>query len=294
MTEAAPALVRRREVGYLRPVLETRARRRALAVWAVGALVAVRAAAAPAAELPDGDEVARRVNERPDGAAVSRTLVMELVDRTGATRTRTTRSFRRDFGDERRSVLFFDAPANLKGTALLTWDHADPAREDVQWLYLPALRKSRRVAMSERGRSFLGTDLTFEDMKNETRLSRDTYRWRTLGEEEVDGRRTFAVEGVPVDERTARDIGYGRVLLRIDAERWLPLLGEYWDPRGEPLKTVRLGDVREVQGVWTPHWIEAESRRNGHRTRLAFREVVYDPALPEDLFTERALARGPP
>jgi hypothetical protein len=275
-------------------VLETRARRRALAVGLAGALVVVRAALAPAAELPEGDEIVRRVNERPDGAAVSRTLVMQLVDAAGTSRTRTTRSFRRDFGDERRSVLFFDAPANLKGTALLTWDHADPAREDVQWLYLPALRKSRRVAMSERGRAFLGTDLSFEDMKNETRLPRDTYRWRTVGEEELDGRRAFALEGIPVDERTARDVGYGRVLLRVDAERWLPLLGEYWDPRGEPLKTVRLGDVREVQGIWTPHWIEAESRRSGHRTRLAFRNVIYDPALPEDLFTERALVRGPP
>jgi hypothetical protein len=234
------------------------------------------------------------VNAREDGAAVARTLVMELVEKGGASRTRVTRSFRRDFDGERRSVLFFASPANLKGTALLTWDDRDPARDDAQWLYLPGLRKSRRIAMSERGRAFLGTDLSYEDMKNETRLSRADYRWRTTGEEVVDGARCWVVEGVPVDERTARELGYGRLLLRVDAERWLPRLGEYWDPQGAPLKRIRLGDVREVQGIWTPHEFEAENLRTGHRTRLEFRDVDYAPALPDDLFTEAALARGAP
>jgi len=281
-------------------VLGTLARGRARALRAAGAvLLGCALAAAPAARAqdgawPDGEEIARRVNEREDGRAVARILHMELVDKGGTVRTRTTRSFRRDVGDQRRSVLFFEAPANLKGTALLTWDERDPARDDVQWLYLPGLRKTRRVAMSERGRAFLGTDLTFEDMKNETRLAIADYRWQTTGEEVVDGARCWVVEATPVDERTARELGYGRVLLRIDAERWLPRLGEYWDPRGAPLKRVWLGDVREVQGIWTPHRIEAENLQTGHRTRLEFRDVEYEAELPDDLFTEAGLARGAP
>jgi outer membrane lipoprotein-sorting protein len=267
-----------------------------LAVLAASTMGSVSAQAAPSAEAgwPDGDEVVRLVNAREDGEAVARTLVMELVEKGGASRTRVTRSFRRDFGGERRSVLFFESPANLKGTALLTWDDPDPERDDAQWLYLPGLRKSRRVAMTERGRAFLGTDLSFEDMKNETRLSRADYHWRTTGEETVDGVRCWVLEGTAVDEGTAREIGYGRVRLRVDAERWLPRFGEYWDVHGQPLKTVRLDDVRPVQGIWTAHRIEAENLRNGHRTRLEFRDVEYQPALPDDLFTEAALARGAP
>jgi hypothetical protein len=246
------------------------------------------------AAWPEGAEVARRVNERPDGDAVARTLVMELVEKGGAARTRVTRSFRRDFDGERRSVLFFESPANLKGTALLTWDDRDPARDDAQWLYLPGLRKSRRVAMSERGRAFLGTDLSLEDMKNETRLSREDYRWRTIGEETVDDAHCWVVEAVPVDEHTARELGYGRVLLRVDAERWLPRLGEYWDLQGAPLKKVRLADVRTVQGIWTPHRIEAENLRTGHRTVLRFERIDYRSAVPDELLTEAALRRGHP
>lgn len=245
--------------------------------------------------LPDGAEIAQRVNARDDGDTVSRVLLMELVDKSGFRRIRETRSFRRDFdGGERRSVLFFDAPANLKGTALLTWDDPDPAQDDAQWLFLPELRKSRRVAMSERGRSFLGTDLSFEEIKKETRVSVEDYRWRTVGEEEVDGAACLVVEATAVDERTARELGYGRILLRVDAELWIPRLGEYWDPSGEPIKTIRIADIRPVQGIWTPHAIEATNLRTGHRTRLEFRDVDYERPLPDDLFTEAALARGPP
>jgi outer membrane lipoprotein-sorting protein len=281
-------------------VLGTRARRGTFVAAAAGVVwlsstAALASVAGAQAAWPEGAEVARRVNERPDGDAVARTLVMELVEKGGGSRTRETRSFRRDFPNgERRSVLFFESPANLKGTGLLTWDDPDPARDDAQWLYLPGLRKSRRVALSERGRSFLGTDLSYEDMKNETRLAAEDYRWTTVGEEEVDGARCLVVEAIPVDEATARELGYGRVLLRVDAELWLPRFGEYWDPKGAPLKTVRLQDVREVQGVWTPHRIEAADLRSGHVTRLEFRDVDYQRALPDDLFTEAALARGAP
>lgn len=260
------------------------------------ALCVLGAGAARAAEpeLPSGDEIVRRINARDDGHAVSRTLAMELVDRGGATRTRVTRSFRRDFGDERRSVLFFVDPPNVKGTAFLAHDFADPTRDDDHWLYLPALRKSRRVASSERGRAFLGTDFSYEELKKETRLEAGDFHWRTAGAEVVDGHRCLVVEGLAVDEATARELGYGRVLLRVDAEIWMLRLVEFWTPAGAPHKTVRLLDVRQVQGIWTPHRIEAVSQESGHRTNLVFGEVDYRAEVPEDLFTEDALRRGPP
>lgn len=261
-----------------------------VALW----LIAPGSARAEEAQLPAGDEIARRVNERDDGHQVSRAMAMELVEKDGSSRTRLTRSFRRDFGDERRSVLFFEDPPNLKGTALLSFDYAQRNRQDDQWLYLPALRRSRRIATSERGRAFLGTDFSFEDMRKETRLSLDDYRWRTVGSEEVEGRRCWVLEGIPVDDATARQLGYGRLRVDIDAEIFLPRLAEYWALTGEPLKTIRLEEVKPVQGIWTPHRIEATTAASGHRTTLTFRDVDYQRAVPEGLFDESALPHGPP
>lgn len=244
--------------------------------------------------LPSGDEVARRINARDEGAVATRTLVMEIIEKDGTTRTRSTRAYRRRFDDERRSVLFFDAPANVKGTSLLTWDYDDVAREDAQWLYLPALRKSRRIALSDRGRAFLGTDLSFEDMKNETQVSRADYRWESVGEENVDGQDCIVVEATPVDAETARTLGYGRLRLRVDKAIWMPRFIEYWDPGGAPLKTVRLRDVEQVDGIWAARRIEAENLQTGHRTTLRFETIDHHSEVPEELFTEAAMRRGAP
>ena len=105
------------------------------AVWVVLValwLIAPGSARAADGELPAGEEIARRVNERDDGHQVSRSMAMELVEKDGSSRTRLTRSFRRDFAGERRSVLFFEDPPNLKGTALLSFDYPQRNRQDDQ------------------------------------------------------------------------------------------------------------------------------------------------------------------
>jgi hypothetical protein len=263
----------------------------------MGALlgVAVLGAAAPAgAQAPTAAEIVDRVNARDDGDSLSRRIVMELVDRDGTRRSRVLRAFRRDFGDERRSVLFFDEPAAVKGTAFLSFDYADPARDDDQWLYLPELRKTRRIALAERGRAFLGTDLSFEDMKKETKVEAGDYVWTAAGEEVVDGARCFVVEGVAVDAATARETGYGKVRMRVDAERWIPRFLEYWTADGAALKTVRLRDVHEVDGLWMAGRVEAEQLQTGHRTELRFEEIDVKTEVSEDLLSEAALRRGPP
>ena len=257
-------------------------------------LVAAPAFARADQALPSGEEIARRVNARDEGESVVRTWTMELIEKDGSTRTRTLRSYRRRFGDEKRSVLFFEDPPNVKGTALLTFDYADPARPDDQWLYLPALRKSRRVALSDRGRAFLGTDFSFEDVKRETQLSLSDYTWRTLGEESVDGHRCFVVEATPIDERVARELGHGRVRIRVDAEIWIPRFAEYWEVDGAPQKTIRLADVAQVQEIWTAQRIDAENLATGHRTTLRFRDIDYHAAIAEEQFSEAALRRGAP
>lgn len=244
--------------------------------------------------LPAGDEIARRVNARDDGQSVSRVMVMELTDQRGRIRTRSTRSYRRYFGEEKRAILFFLEPNSVRDTAFLSYDYSEADRDDDQWLYLPALRKSRRIAAADRGQSFVGTDFSYEDMKKETKLGIPDYRWKTLGEEEVEQRPCWLLEGVPVDEATAGQLGYGRVLLRVDRVWNLPVFVEYWDLANRLLKTVRLTEVREVQGVWTPHRVEARNLQTGHSTAITFEQVDYSVELDEGLFTERALRRGPP
>jgi hypothetical protein len=267
---------------------------RRLAAVVLGGCALGAAAGARAETPPTADEIVDRMNGRDDGVSLTRSLAMELIDADGTTRTRVLRSYRRQVGPDRRSVLFFDEPAAVQGTAFLSWDYGDPARDDDQWLYLPELRKTRRIALAERGRAFLGTDLSFDDMKKETKVERADYTWQAAGEETVEGVRCWVVEGTAIDAATARETGYGRLRVRVDAASWMPRFIEYWAPDGTALKSIRLLDVEPVDGFWTARRIEAVNVQTGHQTRLRFEQVDYRTDVSEELLTEGALRRGAP
>ena len=239
-----------------------------------------------------GDEIVRRVNARDEGEHATRRLRMELIDKRGKTRVRQTFGFRKYYGKEKRTILFYESPKNVKGTGFLTYDYPEEDRDDDQWLYLPALRKVRRISASDRGDYFLGTDLTYEDMKKEGKMNAADYTHERKGLEEVDGHPCYAVEHVPVSEKVAKELGYGRLITYTDPEIWMTRRIEFWDPKGNHLKSLRTLDIREVDGIWTPHRFEVQNHKTGHRTVFTFSEVDYESPVDDDLFTERALRRG--
>ncbi len=243
--------------------------------------------------LPSGDEIARRVNARDEGEHSTRRLTMELIDRRGKKRVRETFGYRRYYGEEKRTVLFYLSPKNVKGTGFLTFDYPEVDRDDDQWLYLPALRKVRRISASDRGDYFLGTDLTYEDMKKEGKVTIEDYHRKTLGAEEVDGQRCYVVENTPVSEKIAKELGYGRALTYVDPEIWMARRVEFWDPKGKRLKTIHTRDIRLIDGMWTAHRLEVENHKTGHKTAFTFSDVDYKAPVEDDVFTERALRRGP-
>lgn len=243
---------------------------------------------------PSGDEIVANINARDEGEFVTRRLTMQLIDRRGKQRTRDTFGYRRYFGDEKRSIIYYLSPANIKDTGFLTFDYADPAKDDDQWLYLPAARKSRRISSSDRGDSFLGTDLSYEDMKKESKISAEDYTHKTVGEEEFDGHHCYIVESIPVDEKTAKELGYGKVRGWVDSKIWIVRKSEFWDERMNPLKTMHASDIREIDGIWTVHRMEVKNQKTGHTTLFSFMDIDYETQVPDDVFSERALRRGAP
>jgi len=238
-------------------------------------------------------EIVARVNERLAGRSVSRKIEMTMTDRRGRTKQRRAGSLRKYDGDDLRTVIYYLSPENVRGSAFLIHDYGDLSREDDQWFYLPALRRVRRVAASDRGDYFMGTDFTYDDVKHETNLSANDYRWRLDGAEAIDTSECLILEGQPVDTVTAKTLGYSRIRVWIAKKNWIPLRSEYWDLKGSPLKTIRVSDIRQVDGVWTPHRIEAERHSNGHRTLFTITDTDYEDELDDLLFTKRSLESIP-
>ncbi len=243
-------------------------------------------------ELPNGDEIANNINARDEGPLVSRTVLMEMTDKRGKQRVRKTQGFRKYFGDDKRTVIYYLTPKNVKDTAFMTYDYADASIDDDQWLYLPAMRKVRRISASNRGDYFLGTDFTYEEIKLESKVSIEDYSRKTIGEEVIDGHRTFIIESTPIDKTTAKELGYSKVKQWVDTKIWMVRKAEFTSLRNKPLKTIYSKEIKQVQGIWTAHLLEVENHKTRHTTKFTFSDIDYQREISDDLFTERALRRG--
>lgn len=240
------------------------------------------------------DEVVARVNARDEGEQVTRQLKMIMTDRRGQVRERDTFGFRKYYGDEKRTVIYFLSPSNIKDTGFLTFDYPDANVDDDQWLYLPAARKVRRISASDRGDYFLGTDFTYEDMKKESKISEDDYTFELLGEVEVDGHLCHHLRATPVDQKTARELGYGKVESWIDTGIYMVRKSEFWDVRGNHLKTLHVTDIEKVDGIWTAMRMEIENHKTDHKTLFEFTDVDYASQVNDNVFSQPALRRGAP
>ncbi|MBI3877836.1 MAG: outer membrane lipoprotein-sorting protein [Verrucomicrobia bacterium] len=263
-----------------------------LALVLVGGTGAAVRAAAESSALPDPAEIVAKVNARDDGAQVMRKATMTLKDKGGNARVRDTLSWRKYYGAEKRTVLFFLTPANIRDTAFLTFDYGDAGKDDDQWLYLPAARKVRRISATDRGGFFVGTDFTYEDIKKETKISAKDFTFKTVASEDVDGHRCVAVEATPVNEKIARELGYARATSWFDTEIWMSRRSKYFDAQGKIQRTILSQDIEQVDGVWTAKRVTATDERSGHSSEFLLTAVDYKTPVDDARFTEQALLRG--
>ncbi|WP_428242209.1 efflux RND transporter permease subunit [Gynuella sp.] len=242
--------------------------------------------------LPSGMDIMKSVSQREEGDQITRNLELELIDRQGKTRTQQVRAFRRYFGDEKRTVLFYTAPANLRGTGFLTYDYPSSQKDDDQWLYLPALRKIRRIPASNRGDYFLGTDFTYEEIKSENKVELTDYSFTTTGKETIDGVDCYVIEGTPVNDKIAKELGYSKAVWRIDPDILISRKSDYWDTNSNHLKTIENKEIQQISGIWTVMKVIAVNHKTGHSTVMISSDVDYDSPIAELAFEQRSLTRG--
>ena len=235
-------------------------------------------------------EVIDSVNSRDDGQSVSRNLKMVLTDKRGKKRVQETLSYRKYYGDDKKSVIFYLKPKRLKGTGFLTYDNAMSA--DEQWLYLPSLRKVRRVSASDRGDWFLGTDFSYEDIKKETKVSTEDYEFKLLGEEEVDGHAVYKMESTAKSADIAKELGYSKLVSFIDKKIFISRKVAFYDARGALLKRLHNQEIEQIDGIWTIQHMQMINAQNGHESHFYFSDIDYKTALSDTLFTQQSLKRG--
>jgi predicted RND superfamily exporter protein len=236
-------------------------------------------------------DIVRNVNKRNQGEHVLRDLKMVLMDKRGRERVRDAKGLRLDTPEERRAMIVYTGPANIKDTAFLTYDYHAAEREDQQWLYLPSLRRSRQVSGAERGEYFLGTDLTFEDLKQEGRLSEADYDFELIGDADADTE-VVSLNGTPKTPEIAKELGYGRYESDVNTSTWMILRHRIFDHSGQLLKVLIYDGHRQVDGIWVADVIAVDNHKTGHKTRFEFSNVDFKTSIAESQLDQRNLKRA--
>ena len=215
--------------------------------------------------------------------------VLKLVSKAGATKERRiVRWILAGPGDLDKVLVRFLAPRDVENTALLTWEAKDG--NDDQWLYLPAVKKPKRIAASGKKNRFMGTDYAYEDLRPE---SIAVHKYTVAGSESVDGQDCFVVEAVPATERQAADSGYSRRKLWVRKDNYTTVKREYYDKLGKLEKVETSRKFVNVKGsIWRANEIEMRDVQNGTTTIIVVESRAVDRGLKEDFFTEAELTRG--
>jgi outer membrane lipoprotein-sorting protein len=233
---------------------------------------------------PTGKEIMTKEDNRPDGDDRKSIMTMTLINKQGSQRVRQVESFSKDYGEDKKSVMVFKEPADVRGTAFLSWEYDDPKRDDDKWLYMPALKKERRISGASKNEYFMGTDFTYDDM-GDRNAEEDNHT--LLGQETVLGHDCWKIESIPVDPEDM----YTRKVVWVDKEAYLILQAEYYDKDGL-LKIYKAVDVRKQDGFWTTFRSEMDNVSRGHKTVMEIASIRYDSGMEDDLFKVSSIQRG--
>jgi hypothetical protein len=182
-----------------------------------------------------------------------------------------------------KTVLRFNAPAEVKGVALLIVNHPDRASD--QWMWTPAIARDRRIALQDRSTRFFGTDFSFEDLEE-----RDTNRfeYRLLAEESIDGAPCWKIES---RAKLARDSQYTHSYLWVRKDNYVLAQIENYK-KAQLIRRARYSRIQQVQNIWTAQTIEMHDLQRNSRTILEIDKLQYNLPMKDEDFTIQALRRA--
>ena len=247
--------------------------------------------AQPAAAASLGaDQILEKVRNRADGADIFAEAQLVLNESNGSSRTRTLLFLEKDYGKDEKLTLAFTGPDDVKGVVLqsVNYDEA-AAKEDDQWMYLPAFRQVRRIAATDKRGSFMGSQFAYIDLD---KLRVTDYRQKLVGEESVEGRPCYLIERIPVSDSVINRTGYHKNMVWVDKETFVVMKQSFFDARGVQFKYFLAKKLEKIQDIWTVTHSEMQDVVNQRSSSLIFNKVRYNAGLGDALFQQSIMKTG--
>ncbi|MDH3199492.1 MAG: outer membrane lipoprotein-sorting protein [Myxococcales bacterium] len=256
---------------------------RFVALVLVVMLAPALAVAGPAEDK--GLEIAKEADRRDTGFGdTTADMIMTLRNKRGQESKREIEIRTLEVkGDGDKSLTVFHSPRDVRGTALLTYSHG--VKPDDQWLYLPALRRVKRIASNNKSGPFMGSEFAYEDLSSQ---EVEKYKYKYIKDDEVEGVACFLIERYPVD----KDSGYTRQQVWIDKDEYRARKIDYYDRKGQLLKTFTPTEYEKFLGkYWRAHKMVMVNHQNGKSTELIWSNFKFKSGLKDSDFTRTRLTQ---
>jgi len=182
-------------------------------------------------------------------------------------------------------IMFFITPADVRNTSFLSWTYEEENRDDDQWIYLPALKKVKRISSDSKKDYFMGSDFTYDDM-GDRHPNEDTHQ--LLRTETMDGEECYVIESIPKE----KGYMYSKKVTWVIKDKWIELKKTFYDEDGELLKNLNSLEYSLIKGYWFVTHLEMHNVQKNHRTDMEFIELELDAGVDDNYFTERMMSRG--
>lgn len=255
-------------------------------------LLLIPALAATVLAGPDPRWIMEQVDARDDGDNMTVDSLMILIDKNNKERKREMKIFSKDKGKDTLKINFFLAPADVKDTGFLTYDYYSGEKDDDQWLYLPDLRKTKRIATSDKSSAFMGSDFSYADM---TRRVVDEWNYKLLKEDEVGGHEVWLVEALPVSKEVEDRYGFKKSILYVRQDIFMEVRAIHVMQKGKKVKYMEVKKLEQIDGIWvaTERWMKTtKNKKTLHRTKMLWNNVRFNQDLDESFFSVRQIEKG--
>ena len=240
-----------------------------------------------------GREIMEKVNARDTGDRSITEMEMILINKKGKKRVRKLKTFGLEKGKKSLSLMFFLSPADVRNTGFLTFDYDESGKDDDQWLFLPALRKTKRIAAGDKSGSFMGSDLNYSDM---TSPDLDLYDYTLMKETEVKGQKVWQIKAVPKTKAEAKKSGYSKSVVFIRQDNYVMIRGVRWVHKKKRNKYLDVRKLDKIDGIWVStemHVTTKSGKKILHKTIMKQKNIHFNQdEVNEDLFSIRRLEKG--
>jgi hypothetical protein len=238
-----------------------------------------------ASSSASASEIMMKVYARSQPADMSALLTMTLIDSKGHERVRSIKQISASFGTLEKKIMQFQGPADVRGTSFMSWSYAEAGKGDDQWIYLPALKRVKRISSDGRGDSFMGSDFSYDDLA-ERHPNEDTHK--IIGSEAIAGEECWIIESSPRD----KNYSYSRVVSWVSKNKQLGFRRDFYDKGGALLKTLTILKMEDIGGFLMITQTEMRNVQKNHRTSMVFTSVEVNKGMQESVFTERSMMKA--